>query len=130
MFPDAAETQRVASALKVLDDRIEQILFQGKQTGKLHGVTEAQLKVQTASLKQDIKNANKYGTINGAREPASETERMFYSKAIQDASSNFTLRPNISPSNPKWRSGLVAVQNEIRYHLHRLRMTTMPIQQL
>lgn len=124
MTPDEAEVQRVASALESLEARIEQLLSKAKHVGKRHNVTESALIEETARLKTDIKNANKYGTISGTKDPVSETERMFYSKAIQDASSNFTLRANISPTNPKWTSGLQAVQSEIRYHLHRLRKNT------
>lgn len=112
---ELAEARRVLSALQSFIDRIEQLVSEA------HRHDEVQLKADMAKLKSDIKTANKHGTIDGSRDPASEVERMFYSKAIQDASSNFNLRVDVSPSNPKWTLGLNAVRGEISYHLDRLR---------
>ncbi len=117
METDTAEEARVLDALTSLSKRIES-LINGHRLGDM---SVDALRKQTAELKTDIKAANKRGTIDGTKLPASELERMYYSKAIQDASSNFTLRADVSPDNPKWTAGLNNVKNEIEYHLQRLR---------
>lgn len=116
MRTNFSEVVRVVHALESLSIRIEGLIHSNK-SGRLDH--EALMK-RTAELKAYIKAANKYGTIEGTRLPASEIELMYYRKAIQDASSNFTLRADVSPKNLKWESGLNAVKNEIIYHLSRL----------
>lgn len=120
METDAGEVLRVADALTSLENRIANLLNAGRP-GTFSADEEVDLKIQTASLKQHIKQLNKYGTIDGSRLPHSDTERMFFSKAIQAASSSFMLRSDVSPRNPQWSSGLTTVRGEISYYLMTLK---------
>jgi|SRR5471030_715028 len=117
MTTDFSEVERVLHALELLSSRFEKLMKSQRS-----GVASLEALVnETTELKAHIKDGRKRSTIDGAKLPRSNIEQRYYSKAIQDASSNFTLRADVSPNNPKWSAGLFAVRSEVDYQLNRLK---------
>lgn len=117
MDDDATEAERVLSALRQLDKRIEEMLGQSPEGKKLAPWVESSLRQETVDLKADIKAAARRGTILDDREPQTALESAYYNPALREASARFLLRTDTSPSSQKWRSGLRTVQGEITYYI-------------
>lgn len=73
-----------------------------------------------SSLKEELRAAKKYGTVGGAKRQQSETERLFFSPAVNRALQSLTAPTNSNPLTSRWRSGLFGAQHEISYRLHGL----------
>ena len=117
MDEEIAEARRVMDALKQLDQRIVAMLSRSPAGKKLSHWEDQSLREETVSLKADIKAAAKRGKILDSRAPQTDLESAYYEPALHKASARFMLRTDVSPSNAKWRSGLIDVQEEISYYI-------------
>ena len=118
---ECAEACRVFDALQSYVNRIDQLITQVESKLRPQFIDVDLLKAETQALKNEIKEAKNYGTIDGGRQPRSLIEKMYFSSAIQKASAAFSLRADVSPLNPKWVSGLRVVEHELTYSIYRLK---------
>jgi hypothetical protein len=113
MNDEVKEIQHVAEILKQWEKAIEALI----NSRSIENFDR--LKQNVALLKADIKSKNLENSKQ--RQNLSEAQRIYFATAIQDASSHFTMKANLSPSNPDWTSGLQEVARAFSYQLWRLR---------
>jgi hypothetical protein len=72
------------------------------------------------SLKADLKEASKYGTLSGRRRAMSRAEECFYAPAVRRAALDLRPPTNSNPLTSGWLSAVFEAQSEFSYWLHGL----------
>ena len=117
---DIEELKAVAAALAAFEARCEEIMMLLGEKRYLPQDERERVQDMYRSLKTDLKEAAKYGTLSGMREPLSRAESAFYDGAIRKA--HIALRPatNSNPITSRWFGAVHEAQMEFSYYRHNL----------
>ncbi len=120
MNESETQAREVIAALREFRDRFEHILhlLDGKKLVTSDEKTNLQGLLK--SLKEDLKQAAKTGTVSGLKKPGNHFEQAYFEPAVFKASANFNVAVNSHPIRSDWFSGLYSVEIDITHLLHQL----------
>ena len=120
---DAAELQEanlIAKELRRLHNEIDALMNETCDKTRFSNDEVSSLQDRLRSVKEQLKNAAKTGTLSGKREPMSRLEQAFFEPAVSKAAARFSLAVNANPRTTNWVSGLYDVAGELSYMLYNL----------
>ena len=117
---DTADYEAVADALRKWQDRCKEIVtfLANKQT--LSRYEHQEVALLYTSLKGDLKEAAKRGTLSGRREPMTRAESAFYDPAVRKAHIAMRPKTNSHPIHGRWLSAMFEAEHEFSYVLHQM----------
>ncbi|QYY82787.1 hypothetical protein [Pseudomonas germanica] len=117
---DLVEARKMADEIRRLHDQLEALMREG-DAGKLFSSTEiASLQSRLKSIKEEIKNAAKHGTMSRRKQEQTRLEEMYFGPGLRSASANFRLAVNANPKSDKWGRELYDPVGDLSYTLHNL----------
>jgi hypothetical protein len=120
MSIDETAAQTVIHALRGYRGRIGEIL--GRLEGKkvLPAYETEELQVLLTSLKRDLREIDKRGTVAVGRHPQNPVESAYFAPAVQKAAAHLSVAVNSHPIRSNWYDCLFVVDTDIHYYLHQL----------
>ena len=116
---DKAELEAVANVMRQFEKRCNALskLVNEKMSNR-HARPE--LEHLYKDLKADLKQAAKYGTLSGRRQPLTRIESAFFDAAVRRA--HIALRPatNSNPQKSHWVGALFEAGSEFSYYLYQM----------
>lgn len=117
---DPAEIRAVASAMREFESRCEKILTLLGEKRILLPSERDEVEQLYKSLKNDLREASKYGTLSQRRVPLTRAEQCFYDPAVRRAAINLRPATNSHPVSSHWVSAVFEAQSEFTYWLQSL----------
>ena len=117
---DPSDLRAVASAMRVFEQRCDEILaLLGEKRG-LSPLERSEIEDRYRSLKADLKEASKYRTLSGRRQPLTRAEACFYDPAVRRAAVDLRPATNSHPISSRWFSAVYEARSEFSFWLHNL----------
>jgi len=120
MDRDESIAGSVITELRRYRDRIDAILGQLDGKRQVSQDERSELQALLTSLKSDLREAARRGTVGTGREPQNQFERAYFAPAVQSASANLHVAVNSHPIRSDWFGSLYRVQMDITLLLHKL----------
>jgi hypothetical protein len=117
---DTADYEAVADALREWQDRCKAIIALLANKKTLSRYERAEATELYTSLKNDLKEAAKRGTLSGRREPMTRAESAFYDPAVRKAHIAMRPKTNSHPLTNRWLSAMFETEGEFSYVLHQM----------
>lgn len=117
---DPEQLAATGAAMQELERRCETILVMlgGKKT--ISRFEQSEVSVLYLRLKEDLKAASKYGTLDGKRRPRTRAEECFYDPAVRRAHIDLRPKTNSHPISGRWFSAVFEAKSEFSYWLHNM----------
>lgn len=117
---DSEDLRTVASAMRSFEQRCEKILALLGDKRSLSPFERSEIEGRYRSLKADLKEASKYGTVSGRRQPLTRAETCFYYPAVRRAAIDLRPATNSNPISSRWFSAVYEARSQFSYWLHNL----------
>lgn len=117
---DPADIRAVASAMREFERKCEEILTLLGEKRSLQSHEREEVERLYKSLKSDLKEAAKYGTLSQRRVPLTRAEKCFYDPAVRRAAIDLRPATNSHPISSRWLGAVLEARSELSYWLHSL----------
>jgi len=117
---DPVELAAVGEAMQRFEARCEEILILIGDKRTLSAYERSEVSVLYLRLKEDLKEAAKYGTLSAKRTPLTRVEQCFYDPAVRRAHIDLKPKTNSHPIHGRWFSAVFEAKSEFSYWLHNM----------
>jgi hypothetical protein len=117
---EKSDVLAVSQAMRTYIQRCEILVDLIGEKRRLTASERMEVEGQYRSLKEDLKLAAKYGTIDNTRRTKTRTEDCFYDPAVRKAAIDLQPATNSNPITSHWLSAVIEAQSEFTYYLDSL----------
>lgn len=120
MTPEEHHARSVIGIMRDLSAQADELMTLHAGKAKFNRLEKDELQQRFKSLKEELKQYKRTGTIDGKKRPLSEIEQCYFEPAVSTADANILVSANADPAKPEWFSCVYGIKGDLDHLLRQL----------